>query len=109
LAQQALALDDSLPAAHGLLSAVYGLKQQFNEAIAEGERAIALDPNNADGYAVQAQTLLIAGRPEEVLRMMEQAMRLNPRYPPFYLFTLGAAYRMTGRYDDAMTTLTDFV
>ena len=51
LAQQALALDDSLPVAHSLLGPVYALKQQYDQAIAEGERAIALDPNNADSYA----------------------------------------------------------
>ena len=51
LAQQALALDDSLPVAHSRLSFVYAQKQQYDQAIAEGERAIALDPNNADSYA----------------------------------------------------------
>ena len=51
LAQQAVALDDSLPRAHSLLSYVYAQKQQYDQAIAEGERAIALDPNNADSYA----------------------------------------------------------
>ena len=50
LAQKAVALDDSLPAAHSLLSEVYTQKQQHDQAIAEGERAIALDPNNADSY-----------------------------------------------------------
>ena len=68
LAQQAVALDDSLPAAHSLLSLVYAQKQQSDQALAEGERAIALDPNNADSYAWQAEVLNVAGRPEEALR-----------------------------------------
>ena len=105
LAQQALALDDSLPIAHSLLSYVYALKQQYDQAIAEGERAIALDPNNADSYALQAEVLNFAGRPEEALRAVEQAMRLNPHYPPCYLFELGWAYRLTGRYAEAIATL----
>src|SRR5262249_1479005 len=42
LAQQALALDNSLPRAHSLLSNVYAQKHQYDQAIAEGERAIAL-------------------------------------------------------------------
>jgi adenylate cyclase len=89
LAQQALALDDSLPGAHSLLSRVYAFKQQSDQAIAEGERAIALDPNDAISYAGQAEVLNVAGRPEEALRAMEQAMRLNPHYPPNYLHELG--------------------
>src|SRR5262249_2225396 len=42
LAQQAVALDDSLPIAHSFLSNVYAFKRQYDQAIAEGERAIAL-------------------------------------------------------------------
>ncbi|MBI3796633.1 MAG: tetratricopeptide repeat protein [Deltaproteobacteria bacterium] len=109
LAQQALALDDSLPIAHALLSLVYSFKQQNDQAIAEGERAIALDPNNADSYTQQANALSVAGRPEEALPMAEQAMRLNPRYPPIYLATLGYAYNLTGRYAEAIATLKEAI
>ena len=68
LAQQTVALDGSLPTAHWLLSYVYVQKQQFDQAIAEGERAVALDPNDAESYAGQAQVLNFAGRPEEALQ-----------------------------------------
>jgi adenylate cyclase len=108
-AQQAVALDDSLPAAYSLLSNVYAQKQQYDQAIAEGERAIALDPNNADSYALQATALNFAGRHEETLRAVEQAMRLNPGYPPHYLFALGWAYYGTGRYAEAVATLKDAI
>jgi adenylate cyclase len=91
------------------LSQVYELKQQYDQAIAEGERAIALDSNNADSYVWQAEALNFAGRPEEALRMAEQALRLNPHYPPWYLFGLGWAYRLTGRYAEAITTLKELL
>ena len=79
-----------LPAsAHSLLGMVYAQQQQYDQAIAEGERAIALDPNNADSYVAQAEVLNFAGRPEEALRAVEQAMRLNPRYPPWLLIRIG--------------------
>ena len=109
MAQKALALDDSLPGAHSLLSWNYAQKQQYDQAVAEGERAIAFDPNNADSYAWQADVLILAGRPEEALRMAEQAMRLNPRYPPWYLLELGVAYRFTGRYVEAVATLKEVI
>jgi adenylate cyclase len=109
LAQQAVALDDSLPAAHAVLGLVYARKQQSDQAIAEIERAIALDPNNADSYGMQAETLLFAGRPDEALRAMERAMRLNPRYPPWYLVDLGGAYLGTGRYAEATVTLKEHI
>jgi adenylate cyclase len=91
------------------LSFVYGQQQQFDQAVAEGERAIALDPNNADSYAFQANVLSWAGRPEEALRAVGQAMRLNPRYPPWYLFELGLAYRWTGRYAEAIAALKESI
>jgi tetratricopeptide (TPR) repeat protein len=109
LAQQALALNDSLPVAHSLLSIVYAQKQQYDQAIAEGERAVALDPNDADSYTNQALVLNIAGRPEEALQSVKQAMRLNPRCPPWYLNQVGWAYQMTGRYAEAIATLKEVI
>jgi adenylate cyclase len=50
-AQQALALDDTLPGAYGILGFIYARKQQYEQAIVAGERAVALDPNNAFSYA----------------------------------------------------------
>ncbi|HKA52396.1 MAG TPA: tetratricopeptide repeat protein, partial [Candidatus Binatia bacterium] len=109
LAQQALALDDSLPRAHAVLGFVYLLQQQYDQAIAESERAITLDPNNAELYSMRAFVLTSAGRPEAALKMMERAMRLNPRYPPPYLFQSGWAYSATGRYAEAVATLKELI
>ena len=49
LEQQAIALDDSLPFAHMILGETYVFKKQYDQATAEAERAIALDPNSAVG------------------------------------------------------------
>jgi TolB-like protein/cytochrome c-type biogenesis protein CcmH/NrfG len=109
LAQQTLALDDSLPEVHSLLSAVSAQKQQYDRALAEGERAIALDPNHADSYTIQAGTLILMGRPDEALRLVEQAMRLNPHYPAWYFHILSAAYHFTGRPTEAVATAKEFL
>ncbi len=105
LERKAVALDDSLPTAHSRLGQTYSLQQQYDQALAEGERAIALDPNNADSYFVQANVLNNAGRSEEALRMLAQGMRLNPRYSPIYLEELGKAYYQLDRYSEAIATL----
>jgi TolB-like protein/Tfp pilus assembly protein PilF len=105
LVQQALVLDDSMPYAHSCLSVIYAGKQQYDQALTESERAIALDPNDADSYMRQAHVLLWAGRPEEAIRIMAQATRLNPRYPPPYAFQLGWAYRLAGRYAEAIAAM----
>jgi tetratricopeptide (TPR) repeat protein len=91
------------------LSNVYTSEQQYDHAIAEGERAIALDPNDADSYAGQANVLILAGRPEEALQSVEQAMRLNPRSPFWYLVQVGLACRITGRYAEAIATQKEII
>jgi tetratricopeptide (TPR) repeat protein len=105
VAQQAVALDDSLPGAYEVLAFSYTYKKQYEQAITAAKQAIALAPNNAEGYANLGHTLLFAGRPEEVISLMEQAMRLNPRYPVHYLSFLGMAYGLARRYEEALATL----
>jgi tetratricopeptide (TPR) repeat protein len=36
-------------------------------------------------------------------------MRLNPRYPPWYLAELGWAYNLTGRYAEAVAALEEVI
>jgi adenylate cyclase len=105
VAQQAVALDDSLPGAYEVLAFAYTYKKQYEQAITAAKRAIALAPNNAEGYANLGHTLLFAGRPEEVISLMEQAMRFNPRYPVHYLSFLGMAYGLARRYEEALAAL----
>src|SRR5262249_23524152 len=80
----------------------YLWKKQYEQAIAEAERAIALDANLTDAYVWLGETLRRVGRPEEALGLIEQAMRLNPHYPASYFFLLGEAYRVAGRHEEAL-------
>jgi adenylate cyclase len=105
MAQQAIALDNSLPGLHQLLGYISLWNKQYEQAIAEAKRAIALDPNAADGYVNLANILALTGRPKESIGLIEKAMRLNPRAPAWYLLSLGFAYRVAGRYEEAITLL----
>ena len=102
LAQKALALDDTLDLPHSLLGNIYLLKRQYEKAIAEEERAVALNPNGADAHAHLGMTLKYVGRPAEAIALLKKAIRLNPIPPNWYLFTLGDSYRMTGQYEEAV-------
>ena len=61
LTQKAIALDDSLPLAHSVLGWVYVFKKQHERAIAEGEQALTLAPNDAEGHANLGAILNLAG------------------------------------------------
>jgi adenylate cyclase len=87
------------------LAYVYLRKKQHEEAIAEAERALALDPNDADGYETLGEILSFAGRPEEALGLVEKGLRLNPRQPVSLLWLLGRVYSSLGRYEEASATL----
>ena len=105
LAQQAVALDDSLPLTHGILGHVYLWKREYTQAITEAERAVALAPDEADSYEWLAEVLNFAGQSDKALALVEKAMRLNPRYRDAYLGQLGLTYLFLGRYEEAVASL----
>ncbi len=104
MAQKAVAIDESLASAHialGLMSIMY--KKDYDEGIAEAERAVALEPNSADVVAQLAIFLHFAGRPEEAIPIFKKAMRLSPIPQPRWLFNMAGCYRMMGQYQEAIS------
>jgi adenylate cyclase len=106
LAERAVALDDSLAWSHiavGLVSLMY--KKDWDKAIAEAQRAIAVEPGSAQGYAVMASSLVYAGRYEEAIPYYRKAFRLSPRPMPIWLWNLASAYIAMGQYEEAIKIL----
>ena len=102
LAQKTLSLSDSLDFAHSLMSQIYLYKRQYDIAIETAKQATILNPNGANAYTWLGFTLIFAGRSTEAISIINKAIRLNP-FPPghFYLF-LGLAYRVAGKYVEAL-------
>jgi TolB-like protein/class 3 adenylate cyclase len=101
----AKAMRDPTPLAHQVASAMSLQAQQHEEALAEARRAIAADSNDANGYIALAAVLSFTGRPSEALTEVERAMRLNPHYPPSYLYQLALARFGLKRLDEANASL----
>jgi TolB-like protein/rhodanese-related sulfurtransferase/thioredoxin-like negative regulator of GroEL len=78
---------------------------RIEKALDEIDKAIALEPNNADSYVSKAQVLIYTGRPEDAEQSARLAMRMNPHYEPDYLQALGRAMFYQGRYEEAAQTL----
>lgn len=52
-----------------------------------------------------ADILTNTGHPDEAIGLLQQAMRMNPRYQSYYPLQLGTAYGLMGRYNEAFTAL----
>ncbi len=61
-------------------------EQNFDRALSEAQKAVALDPNDPEGHIAMAHVLTMTGRPAEALAFVETATRLNPRSSSEYLF-----------------------
>ncbi len=103
-AQKSIKLDNTLDGAHLLLSVVYMMQRQFEEAIAAAEHAVSLNPNGADAYSALGGLLGVSGKWEESIAHTKKSIRLNPFPTPTYFHWLGRAYFMTGQYDVSIAT-----
>lgn len=104
-AERALSIDTGHPDPYSLLEGLYLIKGEYDKALTYGSKALALNPNNADNLASHAITQYFAGELEQAELSVKRAMRLNPSYPPWYLLPLQEAYRLSGRYDQAIETI----
>ena len=102
LAQKAIAMDDSLSHAHKMLTIIYLGRREYDKAIAEGKRAVALDPGGSGAYFAYASALLTACRPEEAIPLFQKAIRLNPNADAFTFINFGHALRNAGRFEEAV-------
>jgi adenylate cyclase len=108
-AQRIIALPDFSPSGRAILGYVYLWQQQYEPALAEMERAIALDPNNTDSYALLAEGLSRVGRSEEAVVRVEQALRRKSITGDEHLSSVGAAYYLAGRPEEAIAPLKQFL
>lgn len=101
-AEKATAINNTLPEVYSLWSNIYLAQGEYDKAIGAGEKAIGLGPNNALCHILLSHTMTSAGRFEEAIELAEKAMRLSPYSSAWYLMMIDDAYRMAGRYKEAL-------
>jgi tetratricopeptide (TPR) repeat protein len=105
LAQKALSLDASNVEARRLLVQVYNLRRQYQLAIIEAERVIAVNPNDAQSYAIQGVALVWAGQVDGAILSLETALRFDPNMEPKLSWNLGLAYYLKSRFNDSIAVM----
>jgi adenylate cyclase len=105
LAARAAELDDSDPWAHLALGYVAHTMRHTDAAAEEYQRAIDLNPNFAAAHGYLGWTLALAGRTDEAIAYLEQAMRMSPQDPQNAIFNnaVAVAHYLVGRYPEAVS------
>ncbi|KRS19198.1 hypothetical protein XM52_05955 [Roseovarius indicus] len=104
-ARRSVQLDPDLDFAHWALGAAYLAAGDNAAALDCFDRALELNPNNSDALANCAWPLMFEGRTEEAVSRLERAMRLNPFHPDWYLWGLGMARYLQGKFPEACAAL----
>lgn len=104
-ARQALSLNDpgASARAHAQLGRIHAIRGEYPLALAESERARALNPSDTFIAEVRADTLLWAGRTQDAVALLESTLRLDPagRRSPIRQIIVGA-YFAAERYPEAL-------
>ena len=102
-AEQAVALDNTLPQAHFAVGYVrlYG-RADHEGAIAEARQALTMNPNYADAYALLSSAYFFAGELDKTLELDREAIRLNPAASFVYEMHLGRRHYLEGRFQEAL-------
>lgn len=101
-AQNAYSLDSTLPAVYEALASVYLVRGQHDKSVATARQWLQIEPGNAEAYASLAGTLLYSGATDEVMPLLEKAIRMNPYHPFYYTLYRGKAFFVMHRYNEAL-------
>ena len=91
--------------AHGLMSQYYLFRWQHDEALAEIERAVAMDPNDPELYNWMSNILWFMGKNREAIESAKMGLRLEPTNPAAYLLQLAKAYLPDGNLKESSELL----
>jgi adenylate cyclase len=93
-ARPAVALDEKGAHAYAVLARILAMNGEHDAALMAGEKAVGLNPNNAQVRFGNGQVLTYAGRSEEALSELDAATRLSPRDPNLWAFMIVRAWAM---------------
>jgi adenylate cyclase len=101
LAQKALALDPATTRAYRLLAQLHLFRKRFDLALAQVDRALEINPSDANNYAARGAILAWAGKAAEALPWLEGALRFD-QADGFASARLCMTYYLLRRYPEAL-------
>jgi adenylate cyclase len=101
-ATDALEHDPSNVRARVLLGRWHLGHNRYAEAELQIDRAIEINPNDADALGGRGNVLLWVGRTEEAVESLTLALRIDPELNAYDRFALCLAFYTSGRYEEAI-------
>jgi len=107
LVGQALAASPRSATVHFAKGEVLRAQKRYDEAIPEYERVLAFDRNSVSALVALGHCKLMSGSIEELIPLMERAIRLSPRDPQIAVmyYRIGEVHLLQSRNDEAISWL----
>jgi serine/threonine protein kinase/tetratricopeptide (TPR) repeat protein len=106
--EHSLALNKRLPSAHICLGTLYNGTGRYEDAVAQFESAVAIEPTNDDAYEGLADAYERLGRLSDAEKTYRRAIELRPHYWAGYIW-LGTFYYHQARYAEAASMFSQVV
>jgi TolB-like protein/class 3 adenylate cyclase/Tfp pilus assembly protein PilF len=97
-----LAMKNPTSISHRVEASMALYRRQYEKAIAQAERALALGPNDIDSFYAMAYIMMAAGRLEEAVEFVKKGMRHDPNNIGYPLYLLGMVHFCKGQLEDAV-------
>lgn len=104
-AECAVTLAPEEPRCHRVLAQALISARQFDAAEHHLQRALDLNPYDADTIAQMGFLLSMRGRPLEALAAIDSAIRINPIHPDWYHYDRAIALYSAGDYKAALVSM----
>jgi class 3 adenylate cyclase/TolB-like protein len=101
LALKALTIDPATTRAYNVLAQIQLYRKHYDLALAQVDRALEINPSDAESYRDRGAYLVFAGKAAEGLPWLEGALRFDPA-DGFAAARLSMAYYLLGRYAEAI-------
>jgi class 3 adenylate cyclase/TolB-like protein/cytochrome c-type biogenesis protein CcmH/NrfG len=104
LAQKALSLDSASTTAYRLLAEVHLARRRFDLALGQIDRALEINPSDAESFSMRGAILVWGGRAAEALPWLEGALRLDSANARA-TFSLGLTKYFLDRYSASVEAM----
>jgi TolB-like protein/Flp pilus assembly protein TadD len=107
--KKALTLDPTLSCATANRGQIYLLQGKIEEAITFGRKAIDMAPSLDTNYIIFGMTMDFAGKFDQAIPLIKDAMRLNPFFPARYLRVYGMSCLMADHKEEALASFSQLL